>query len=71
MQMSSRHKMRVKNVKLHAGTNIHRYFCFKETTRNYSKLKCNVEKFLCHRLNCDYSVGGVMGSVLMCIFNVD
>ena len=25
----------------------------------------------CHRLNCDYSLGGVMGSVLMCIFNVD
>ena len=24
----------------------------------------------CHRLNCDYS-GGVMGSVLMCIFSVD
>ena len=21
--------------------------------------------------NCDYSLGGVMGSVLMCIFNVD
>ena len=26
---------------------------------------------VCHRLNCDYSLGGVMGSVLMCIFNVD
>ena len=25
----------------------------------------------CHRLNCDYSLGGVMGSVLMCIFSVD
>ena len=25
----------------------------------------------CHRLNCDYCLGGVMGSVLMCIFNVD
>ena len=25
----------------------------------------------CHRLNCDYSLGGVMGSVLMCIFCVD
>ena len=27
--------------------------------------------FLCHRLNCDYSLCGVMGSVLMCIFSVD
>ena len=26
---------------------------------------------VCHRLNCDYSLGGVMGSVLMCIFSVD
>ena len=25
----------------------------------------------CHRLNCNYSLGGVMGSVLMCIFSVD
>ena len=25
----------------------------------------------CHRLNCDYSLSGVMGSVLMCIFSVD
>ena len=25
----------------------------------------------CHRLNCDYCLGGVMGSVFMCIFNVD
>ena len=27
------------------------------------------EGYNCHRLNCDYSLGGVMGSVLMCIFN--
>ena len=26
---------------------------------------------ICHRLNCDNCLGGVMGSVLMCIFNVD
>ena len=25
----------------------------------------------CHRLNCDHNQGGVMGSVLMCIFSVD
>ena len=25
----------------------------------------------CHRLNCDDRLGGVMGSVLMCIFNVN
>ena len=25
----------------------------------------------CHRLNCDVYLGDVMGSVLMCIFNVD
>ena len=25
----------------------------------------------CHRLNCDYNLGGLMGSVLMCIFSVD
>ena len=25
----------------------------------------------CHRLNCDNCLGGVMGSVMMCIFNVD
>ena len=25
----------------------------------------------CHRLNCDAYLGDVMGSVLMCIFNVD
>ena len=26
---------------------------------------------VCHRLNCDHNQGGVMGSVLMCIFSVD
>ena len=26
---------------------------------------------ICHRLNCDNCLGGVMRSVLMCIFNVD
>ena len=26
---------------------------------------------VCHRLNCDVYLGDVMGSVLMCIFNVD
>ena len=25
----------------------------------------------CHRLNCDYSLGCAMGSVLMCILSVD
>ena len=25
---------------------------------------------MCHRLNCDYGLGGVMGFVLMCIFSV-
>ena len=25
----------------------------------------------CHRLNCDVYLGNVLGSVLMCIFNVD
>ena len=28
-------------------------------------------KHLCHRLNCDHNQGGVMWSVLMCIFSVD
>ena len=32
--------------------------------RNY--IKC-----ICHRLNCDDCLGDVLGSVLMCIFNVD
>ena len=25
----------------------------------------------CHRLNCDVYLGDIMGTVLMCIFNVD
>ena len=25
----------------------------------------------CHRLNCEVSLGDIMGTVLMCIFNVD
>ena len=28
-------------------------------------------QFGCHRLNCDYNLCGVMGSVLMCILSVD
>ena len=30
-----------------------------------------LDRNVCHRLNCDHNQGGVMGSVLMCIFSVD
>ena len=35
----------------------------------FARVCSHVEDFntRCHRLNCDYSLGGVMGSVLMCI----
>ena len=37
---------------------------------NYTpSFSCKVHP--CHRLNCDHNQGGVMGSVLMCIFSVD
>ena len=38
---------------------------------NTEVVSCSRTQHRCHRLNCDYSLGGVMGSVLMCIFNVD
>ena len=35
---------------------------------NKRKQKTTTKKYYCcHRLNCDYSLGGVMGSVLMCL----
>ena len=37
----------------------------------YNCIKFHFLKWLCHRLNCDFSLCGVMGSVLMCIFSVD
>ena len=46
-------------------------FSLSEVIPNASCLR-DLTKFNdCHRLNCDYSLGGVMGSVLMCIFSVD
>ena len=33
--------------------------------------KIKMIKDMCHRLNCGHNQGGVMGSVLMCIFSVD
>ena len=37
----------------------------KSVASHFSKEK------VCRRLNCDVYLGDVMGSVLMCIFNVD
>ena len=35
------------------------------------QIKIKVIQNKCHRLNCDVYLGDVLGSVLMCIFNVD
>ena len=47
------------------------YFWSFEISRNILRNQKTLSVYMCHRLNCDVYLGDVLGSVLMCIFNVD